>query len=269
MGRKALNYREKLNYLKTHLYPKLTLAAFGVVLIGLINCNQVNYTIKNIVYLRLTVNYPLVQLINGNVDFRNLKDTIHIYYHKNDVIYFIPYKETLETEQRIIFEKVKYKYFIYTKGDTSGLYSGSLSENASPRVLSVDSFLFNRAYAVKFDLHNIRLIGVSENQDNEVVEEKYMPTKADNENCYDTMVFRFDKRISNVEFSFSNEIEKIKMRKLVKVRLVFNQKYSQQYQIMMPQREMSFEIQKLPVKDPQYILSLFEQLRKQKKKYIG
>jgi len=250
-----------VNFLKTLSIQKVAGAAFWILSNAFINCNQKYYHSKDVVHLRLTVNYPLVQANGNKAELQNLKDTIQIYFFNNDVLYYIPYKKTLETEEKLISEEVKYSYFIYTKDSSSGFLFSSLTDTVSPKKLSVDSFLFHRAYAAKFDLDHKLFVSVTENKKNGVRVETYVPENISNETYYDTIMFYFDKRLNDVSFSFSNNLDKLKGKKLFKIRLMYNQKFSQQYQMMIPQREMYFEIQKLQLKNPKIIIGLFNQLK--------
>lgn len=267
MGCQTLKF-QKVNLSKTLSIQKVAIATFWIFSSGFINCNHTNYHPKDLVHLRLIVNYPLVQANSNKAELQNLKDTVHIYYYNTDVLYYIPYKKTVETEEKLISEEKKYSYFIYTKDSSSGFFFSSSEDTVSPKKLSVDSFLFRRAYAAKFDLQNKRIISVNEDKFKGVVIEKYVPENIPNETTYDTVMFYFDNRMNDVSFSFSDTIDKAKGKKLFKIRLLYNEKFSQQYQMMMPQRELYFEIQKLPVKNSKSIVHFFDHLKTKIKTYV-
>ncbi|HET9057328.1 MAG TPA: hypothetical protein VFN30_10840 [Chitinophagaceae bacterium] len=250
-----------MNLYKIPLIHKAAIAALWIIYSGFTKCNEPDYRFKNPIYLRLSVNYPIVQANNNKAELFNLKDTIYIFYHNTDILYYIPHRITFETEEKLISEEVKYFYFLYTKDSSFGYFFDSSENTILPKRHPVDSFLFRRGYASKFDLQNERFIGINKNKTNGVVTEKYVPEYIPNETCYDTIMFYFDKRLNDVSFSFSKNLDKVKRQKLFKVRLLYNQKYSEIYQLMMPQREMYFEIQKLPIKNPKTILKLINQLK--------
>lgn len=222
-------------------------------------CNHSLLKVNDLHHIKLIVNYPLVEFEENKLS--NLKDTIPIYYWENYVFYNIPYKKTFEIDERLINEEVKYSYFLFKKGNIYGYLFNSLDDTSLPQKLQVDSFLFRRAYAAKFDLKFKSLVEVKGDKHNNSLIEKYVPENINNETYFDTIIFYFDKRLNGIDFSFSKDLDSAKEKKLYKVRLLYNEKFSATYQMMVPKREMLFEIQNMPIKNPTALKGFFQNLR--------
>jgi hypothetical protein len=66
--------------------------------------------------------------------------------------------------------------------------------------------------------------------------------------------------LNDINFSFSKQLDSAENLILVKIRLMYNEKFSQQYKIIMPKREFVFEINKLPATDSSEIIELLQKV---------
>jgi len=194
---------------------------------------------------------------NDEIKIYTLKDTILIFYYSDYVIYRLPPTVKFETDEQI---KGTEPYFIYNKKDSFGIFFNSLTDSSSGITCRVDSFLFNRGFKVK-DIDRpvdsiSPLMEVKKVKDGVV--EKYGLIKQGDEMSIDTIYYYYSKKMNNIEYSFSKKLDSISRKKLFKVRLLYNSKFSSSNKSVLPKREISFEIREVTPPDPKEVFSIMK-----------
>jgi hypothetical protein len=96
-----------------------------LLLLGIqVKSQQSHESYKDIHCVQLIVKYDFLGQMN---DVISMSDTFPIFYYKNFIVYAL--RQTVSTERNNITlnTSLKYKYYIYKKGDTHGYLYDSLS----------------------------------------------------------------------------------------------------------------------------------------------
>lgn len=200
-------------------------------------------------------------------------DTTSIYYYQDFIIYQLPYtfdsskiiyhvKADTISEEHFLIEK-RYNYFIYRQGGIKGIWYRSSEQPDSNKLLPVDSIL-----KIKSPPSNLQSLIYSTNDTlietvsmNDVIIEKYIPKTKPDESYSDTTILYYSSSMKSIKFSLSPFIDSLKNAKLYRLRLVFNEAYSQKYSITMPQRDLVCEIVKLELTNVDKMKSLIQRFK--------
>lgn len=209
--------------------------------------------------ISLSYSFPTsVYRENDEIKIYTLKDTILIFYYSDYLIYRLPPTVKFETDEQI---KGTEPYFIYNKKDSFGIFFNSLTDSSSGIICRVDSFLFNRGFKVKdidFPVDSIwHLMEVKKDKDGIVIE-KYGIMKPGDELSVDTIYYYYSKKMNKMEYSFSKKLDSISRKKLFKARFLFNSKFSNSNKLVLPKREISFEIREVDPRDPKDVFSIIK-----------
>lgn len=236
---------------------KAASAAF-IVLYILSGCySKSSRAVQSKQHVQLIVNYPLVQLPGPKVT--ELPDTIQYYYYDNYVAVGLPIRQSVENSERILQQSIFHSWFIFSRDSTYGYFFDSVKAGTSKR-LKVDSVLFNRAYATKFDLSKDTLVEKIRDKETGILQEKYTPKHKYGEFYFDSLFYYYSPGMQHVKYSLSKNIDSIKNLKLFKVRLCYNERYSPSQGMVIPKREFSFEIRELPFRDIGFV-NLINQIK--------
>lgn len=236
----------------------LVISTLAVFIITISHCNRKPDEKYGVREMRFIVNYPVVLT---NKSFFNLKDTITIFYVQNFILYRLLATRKIDTNDKQLGTE---PYFIYQKDNNYGfLYNSLISKNN--KKLPTDSFLLkkaflNTAFGVPEDSLWILHSRISEG--NKYLMEKYIPRKNFGENSVDSVYYYYDNQIFN-EYSLSKKLDSVKKMKLFKVRLLYNEKYSQVNKFNIPKREFLFEIKMVSVSNREAIIDFVERFKKE------
>jgi len=212
------------------------------ILLGFINCmEEGNQPNKRPVGINLIYSYPILHVIDSDIVYYKLVDTIAIVYYNNYILYHLPKKRVFETDVKM---KNQDSYFLQQRDSSYGFLFESESMNLSRRV-NADSFLKRKAFAgIKLENGpNDTLIEAINNYQG-ILLEKYTPKQNSHSN-FDTLIFYYANDFKSIDFSFSKKMDSLKQLKLFKVRLINNQSFSYPYNRMLPKREYLFEINQI------------------------
>ncbi|HMU46933.1 MAG TPA: hypothetical protein PKC72_11220 [Chitinophagaceae bacterium] len=212
----------------------------------------------NITAITYIVKLPLVQ---GDRQYIDFCDTIPIYYIQNLIIYKLPYTfdsskmtyhiKTDTISQEHIMTETRYHYFVYKKGNNNGIWYKSIEQLDSNKILAVDSIIKRigtptNLQAIIYSLNDSLL--ESQSLDNgSILIEKYIPKTKLDDSYNDTTLFYYSKRLKPIQFSLSPFLDSLKNKKLYKLRLAYNEAFSETYSITMPKRDIIYEIREMNV----------------------
>jgi len=209
--------------------------------------------------LGLCFNYPLsAYKENDEIKIYNLKDTILIFYYSDYILYRLSPTIIFETGEKL---KGTEPYFIYNKKDDFGFLFTSLNDSSKGTKYPVDSFLANRGLKGKdFDIPIDSLWSLTEEikVKEDILLEKYGPLKLGDETTIDSIYYYYSKAMNKIEYSFSKKLDSIKAMKLFKVRFLYNERTSTANKIILPKRELSFELIEESVLNPQKIIEFIK-----------
>ena len=209
--------------------------------------------------LGLCFNYPLsTYKENDEIKIYSLKDTILIFYYFDYILYRLSATIRFETGEKL---KGTEPYFIYNKKDDFGYLYTSINDSSRGTKYPVDSFLANRGLKGKdFDIPIDSLWSLTEKikvKENILIE-KYGSLKQGDETTIDSIYYYYSKDMNKIEYSFSKKLDSIKAMKLFKIRFLYNERTSTANEIILPKRELSFEMIEEDPPNPQKIIEFIK-----------
>ena len=215
--------------------------------------------------LKFTFSYPTNYVKDGKkIKVYSLQDTITIFSSGDYRIMRLPY-------QKVEFKSGKgipstEPYFVYIQDEQYGSYYNNIDDLGGSK-LKVDSLLnVTKTKINGFEplTDSIWKLTGKGKLSNGLIFEKYGAIHKINASIFDTIYYFFDKELNNVSYSFSPLLDSIKAMKLCKVRLIYNQNFSQKDDAMLPEREFTFSMSPTNEKMPKPIMEMLERFKKQK-----
>lgn len=203
---------------------------------------------KTIEAVDLLVTIPIPQMVDGQLKTPQIRDTLHLFFYQDYVIYQFPSDRNFENESRMPGTET---WFVYRKNTERGnLYNASLTAPVSYRV---DSLLFQRAFGKPdFKLESNEKLA-SRQVNEHITEEKYYFTNKGKQLC-DTAVFYYDPTL-HTDYSLSRQLDSSHGMKVSKVRLIVNKS------AQISQQEYVFELRAAQA-DKSKILKLISETKK-------
>lgn len=206
--------------------------------------------------IEVIFNYPVIFKIDSTkVHYSNLTDSIQISYLKDYTIYRLLATRKLETDEKI---KGTEPYFVCRVKQNYGLFFKTINDTISLAKYNVDSFLLKQNAKGEFinAPEDTSWSFISEEKISTDILLKKYAVKHSKELTPDSLYYYFSNDLKNIPFSFSTIIDQTEHQKLCKVRLLFNEGYSDSMQIALPKREIFFEIRKLSFVDSEKLEKL-------------
>jgi hypothetical protein len=236
--------KNKSSHTSKFLVKVAAIAALTFYFVYLVSCNAIQTKKSQWRGHKLMVSYPLV---NDTGFLTDLRDTLLIFYLKNNVVYHIPYFNSTTINGKLISEEVKHHYFIFQKTDKYGYFYDQINDSSIGKKLQVDSFLFNNAFAIKINNDSLVLLESLMDKKNNELLEKYRPNKWYNEFTYDSTYFYYSGNLKKIDYFFSQPLDSIKNMKLYKIRFLYNAYHSNTANINVPKREFLFKVEPLQI----------------------
>lgn len=215
-----------------------------------------NHNEDSIVEIKFTFKLPVVNS-DGNLNY--ITDSIFIQYHRNYILYKLPYTHLIDSNNVLLSTKKKYSYFIYKKNEKNGIEFKSLKDTVGVNQV-VDSILSERAFlGSKFLNEKDSLVKtICDTKYPEILTKVFIQKKGALESYSDTTYLSFRKDYVGIDFSLSKELDIQNNSKLFYAAFRYKRKFSPTYKITLPERELSFEIKKLS--NPSKEILLFSSL---------
>ncbi len=154
--------------------------------------------------------------ISEKVDF-------FISYKDNYTIYELSFHKTLENEFKLIYDSIKYEYFIFNNKDSFGFNLKSLNDSFRNK-LDRDSILKGRGFDqgkgnydvfkdIKVKSKSLIYMGINKKYYSYILENIF----------YDSAHLYFDDNLKDIQFSISKPLDSIYNSKLIKFQLFLKQ----------------------------------------------
>lgn len=159
-------------------------------------------------------------------------------------------------------------FFIYKPRDTSGLKYDSLGAKTGVS-FNVDSLIKDKIVRNDvFYIPNDSLVETVNHVEGYSMLKKYVPKIKYDDSYADSSYLYFSDKLRDIKHSFSPLLDSIEKMKLCKVIFVYNSIPKGKYDKDMPRRQMLFEIKKIDIDEPEKIIALFEQFKRNISKSI-
>lgn len=214
-------------------------------------------------YGGFSVEFPIFETSKKHTTFR---DTVHIYYQENMILYALPYIHESYKNNIYIDHKKSYEYLFVEKDNQKGLYFPSLNDTTKCRWILKDSLLVSRNikdYKLNELLVYDSLIMRTISSDS-VVKEKYISLNAYKGKLIDTLECYFALREKDFPYSLSSSFDSMHSRKLTKIRMVYNSRYYATIKSNIPKQVWTYELfqLELPDKNKQDMIDFFRLAKK-------
>lgn len=199
-----------------------------------------------------------------------LDDSISIIRNNNTTIYRLPSYHSVSTanlnkEGGVISEELKttlvFSYFLHKEKEISGLMYDSVNAGTYSEKLLVDSVLSKHAFKGGFNCldNNKKKIAVVEEGDYSI--ETYIPA-INVSSSYDTTYLHFSKKLKDLKYSFSPELDRDRNSKLFRIKHVRNPVISPEGKTLVPRIEYSFDLKRMKVENKNPLQSLIDRFSK-------
>jgi len=218
----------------------------------------VQQTPDDVKAFQLIVNYPVVlpntHDTNRGVRLYNLLDTLTVYTFKSYRIYKLPGVRVFETDHVVPGTE---RFFVTSQGEKLGMFFKTITDTTSALKLKTDSFLLREAFSgAKFALDPaLELVNSFSDTVGHLVEEYATPHSTD-PNAADSLYFYFAKSYNHIDYSLSESLDSLRGMKLYKARMLFNGKMDNSMNVLMPKREIFFELRPTKVNHFQQVATL-------------
>ena len=195
------------------------------------NNYKINYSLKN------------VMIFNDSI----IRDTFDIYitYQDQYKIFELPYHETNEVNNSLIYDSLKYEYFIFDTSKNYG-YSIMLPNDNIGLHINKDSILLNRGGSWG-DASRITEVGVitgtsREKLNNEIIDKYYIK-----DTIVDSSYYYYSSNMKDIKLSLSNILDSTNNSKLYKIIIFYNKKIFIKSMEIVPFYGLEIEIKKTPL----------------------
>lgn len=166
----------------------------------------------------------------------------------------------------LIRSDVKFRYFIFRAGESTGIWYDSSSAQTGRRQ-SVDSFLagstirnFSRFYERKWS--NDSLLYSSWSNDSSQLTETYIPKVRKNDTFSDTTIMYFRRSLDSFSFSLFRHLDSLKRIKLAGLVIKYNGKPGCAETYSCKKRELAFDVQVIPAQRAVEVDSLIQRYKR-------
>jgi len=180
-------------------------------------------------------------------------------------------KEGSVVADSLVSLKVLYSYFVYEKGQKTGLYY-PVQENSDPKKLSVDSILAvntitNAPGVLKNIVDNGTLVSHLWSSNRNSLTEVYLTKEKKDLSYSDTTILIYSKKLNKFDFSLLPHMDSIKGIKLVELKKIYNPVPDTSDIYLRSRRVMFLKMEEVPVPDEKKTVSILERFAIDNKRY--
>lgn len=216
-----------------------------IMLISKSACGQ--QTVRKVLNPEKVVLYSYIkvfQMVDSVMYADDFYDTVRIQFTDSLVIYHLPVRLINQNTKKGAPDKIRFDYFVFKKGDNSGLLFRDTADVNFPHSRDVDSITSSRGYANIVQLKNVRFFSSAKGAGNAVTE-TYLPLVKRSEFTFDTLKLTYDSTLMNSNYVLGPSLDSIKQSKLIGYVYSFKKYYSPTYRLNMPPRHISFKFDRL------------------------
>lgn len=240
----------------------LKIAISVIIIIVFSNKNFSSCTKKanqNIQGVKVTYSIPIIRPDGVVIENKNF---FNIYYFDSLIMY--QFRAALDSSRNDSLISIGYRdnYFVISKDSKYGYSYDPFNDQRDNKLLLTDSML-NKHALQNFRFHLInstKRITSHFDSGNQILKEVFVSHEVPNNK--DTVCFYYTNKLKDVNFSFSKELDSIKNMKLYKIRLINGKRYYEEQKISIPERETTFELIKIPVRNSEQIFLYFDRYKK-------
>jgi hypothetical protein len=229
--------------------------SFIIFLIFLISCSS-KYSNRQEQIKRIKISAIMpVEIINGY----GIKDTLAIFasYFNKYRIYELHYHNTMEVDNKLIYDSSKYDYFINNSDKDFGYFLKNISDSFIKKINS-DSILCKRAFCggkgqSTSEPDTLNPILIVTKQKKSIY--KLLPGSG----VYDSLYFYYDDTLTDIDFSWSKHYDSMYNSKLYKIEMFIHPNFTDEKNPNLKDYYISsFEIKSEPVKNEEELKKLFD-----------
>lgn len=156
-----------------------------------------------------------IRIVDGKAEFSIID--FYVNYLNGYIIYELPYHKTYQINDHLVYDSVKYEYFICESNGKTGRLFKNIGDSFGVRI-AADSIVKSRAYGGVWDMADvfkevvIKTIDVKKGKGDNF----YCRYIFEN-SCYDSAYFYYDKGLRGIPFSLSKSLDSVYNSKLVQV----------------------------------------------------
>lgn len=187
----------------------------------------------------------------------------YISYYDQFIIYELPYHKTHEIDNKLIYDSLKYEFFICNSKNKQGYLLKNSTDSFNKRMIG-DSILTSRAYggeAAGVDFSSTKIKTISKINNSSILIYKYV---FDNE-YYDSAYFHYNKELKDIKFSLDKSLDSSNNSKLFKIEFFIKHDSAAASLNLKDFYINRFEIKKVPSANEQGLRDLFERFIKDEK----
>jgi hypothetical protein len=237
---------------------------FGGVFIFFLNCGNSYYrrnkpSDKNIRCLNISHKLPV--LCSDAKTMCYMEGFENIFYYDSMVMLQLPTHFYHFKADELEKTDTGSNYFVYKKNEKDGFFYHAFSpqnNKALPVDSTVSKYINFNVYEF-FEKNLIKLISSRKDPRSGILEEIYSGKV---QYAKDTFFFYFSDKLKDFDFSLSVKLDSIKKMKLYKFRAINQEEVLEESKMLIPKREVVFEIKEIPVDNPKEIITYFERYKK-------
>ncbi len=182
----------------------------------------------------------------------------YISYFGQYLLYELPYHKTYEINNKLIYDSLKYEYFVYNTNNKFG-YSLKNSGDSFKIKINADSILQTRAYGGTWDMGDIfKELEIKTFNKYSSGHSKITCRYTFNNIFYDSANFYYDKDIKDIKFSLSKSLDSANNSKLYKIEMFLRKDRAATALNLKDFYINSIEIKKVPVVNENELKKLFQ-----------
>lgn len=221
-------------------------------------------SVDNITRISVFTKSP-VRIINNQPE--SLVIEFYISYFGKYRVYELPYHKTYQINDKLIYDSIKYEYFIYNTNENTGYLLKRTSDTFRTRICS-DSILKARAYGGVSDIvdlsRGVKIKTIDERRDKGKI---FFCRYLFENDFYDSAYFYYNKDFGDIEFSLSKTLDSTYASKLVKADFFIRHTNNEGKSGLENFYVNTIEIRKVPSENPDEIKNLITRFIANEKNY--
>jgi len=172
----------------------------------------------------------------------------------------LPYHKTYESDNKLIYDSLKYEFFVYKYNNKNGYLLKNANDSFRMQI-NKDSILKARAYGSNWDISEtfkeVKIKGLNKLQNDS---KQFIYKYIFENDIYDSAYFYYNNDLKNIRFTLSKSLDSTYNSKLYKTEFFLKHK-SLSYGVELKDFYInSLEIKKIPFSNENDIINIFERI---------